>query len=165
MPNIIPVPVNIVIGVIPVTGNENYERKFGSFSILPYATNRNGGLDISRWVIHSGGEFDELDEASLFSIMPKKLLHHICKYTFESEVDSIKIYFQIDDQKWYYPMSAQELEYDQVHYMVEIDGEWHKMTEVPVSEVISEEQLIFAEREVLPSIDFGDPQSVFDEMN
>jgi hypothetical protein len=165
MPNIIPVPVVVSLGVAASKGDGGGVRNFGSFSLVPYASTRNGTLDIDRWFLLRSGEAEDLDEAPLFSVMPRKLLWHVCQHTFESELESVSVVITIDDERWMFPMCARELEYEQVHYMIEIEGEWMRLTEVSIGDIISEEQFTFAAREVLPTIDFADPSSVFDEMN
>lgn len=166
MPNIIPVPVVVSVGISATPQDQRTIRNFGSFKLLPYATTRGGSLDIARWLLMvPGGETRELDEAVLFGVLPRKLLWHVCQHTFESERESIPMVITIDDQSWVYPMCAKELEYEQVHYMVEIEGEWFKVTDVTVNDIVSEEQFAFCEREVLPSIDFGDPSAVYENMN
>jgi hypothetical protein len=165
MPNIIPVPVTVSLGVTAASKEDRGNvRNFGAFSLVPYASTRSGSLDIDRWLLLKSGEVSELDETGLFSVMPKKLLWHVCQQTFESEVDAIPMVITIDDEQWTFPMCARELEYEQVHYMIEIEGEWLRITEVALSDLISEEQFAFCAREVLPTIDFADPSAVFDEM-
>ena len=163
MPNIIPVPVMVSLGVSAANDRTNV-RNFGAFNLVPYASTRSGTLDIDRWLLMRSGDISELDETPLFSVMPKKLLWHVCQQTFESEQESIPLVLTIDDERWTYPMCARELEYEQVHYMIEIEGEWLRITEVAISDLVSEEQFAFAAREVLPTIDFADPSAVFDEM-
>lgn len=166
MPNIIPVPVTVSLGVAAGDGDQGTVRNFGAFRLLPYATTRGGSLDIARWLLMSpSGEPEELEDVSLFSVFPRKLLWHVCQHTFEADRESIPVVFTIDDQRWTFQMCAKELEYEQVHYMIDIEGEWIKITEMSIAEIIGEEQFVFCEREVLPSIDFGDPQAIFDEMN
>lgn len=166
MPNIIPVPVTVSVGVSAKNGERGGVRNFGAFRLLPYASTRNGSLDIVRWLVMSpSGEPEELEDVTLFSVMPRKLLWHVCQHTFEADLESVVVVITIDDEQWTFPMCARELEYEQVHYMIEVEDEWMKITDMSVAELIGEEQFVFAEREVLPSIDFGDPQAVFDEMN
>ncbi len=165
MPNIIPVPVTISVGV-PAGPDENGGTKnFGAFRLVPYASTRGGSLEIARWMLmNSTGDIEELDEVSLFSVLPRKLLYHICRYTFESEREHMPLVITIDDQTWSYPMCARELEYEEVHYMIEVHGEWMKISEVALNEILDEEHYMFCERDALPTIGFGDPEAVFNEM-
>lgn len=165
MPNIIPVPVMVSLGVAATKDEEGSVRNFGAFNLVPYASTRSGSLDIERWFLLRGGETEDLEEVPLFSVMPRKLLWHVCQHTFESELEYVSVVITIDDERWTFPMCAKELEYEQVHYMIEVEGEWMRLTEVSIGDVISEEQFTFAAREVMPTIDFADPSSVFDEMN
>lgn len=166
MPNIIPVPVTVSVGIAADAGNRGPVRNFGAFRLLPYATTRGGSLEISSWLLmSSSGEPEDLDDVPLFTVLPRKLLWHVCQNTFEAELESVSVVLTIDDERWTYQMCARELEYEQVHYMIEIEGEWIKITEMSLSELVGEEHFVFCEREVLPSIDFADPSAIFEDMN
>lgn len=166
MPSIIPVPVTVSVGVSPANDVSGSVKNFGSFKLLPYATTRNGTLEVAQWLLMmANGEAEELEEVSMFEVIPRKLLWHVCQKTFEADIESIPLVFTIDDQQWKFPICARELEYEQVHYMIEVEGEWLKLTELPISEVIGEDQFIFCEREVLPTIDFGDIPSIIENMS
>lgn len=165
MPNIIPVPVVVSVGISGDNGVGTV-RNFGSFSLVPYATTRNGGLDIDRWLyIDRHGDTAEMHDRFLFNIMPKKLLCHVCVHTFEAERDHLPLVVTIDDQQWTFPIRARELEFQEVHYQIEIEGEWMTLTEAYISDMVDEDMLIFAERELLPTIDFADHGTVFDQMS
>lgn len=165
MPNIIPVPVLVSVGVTGDNGKGSV-RNFGSFSLVPYATTRNGGLDIDRWLyMDRHGETSDLNDRYLFNIMPKKLLCHVCIHTFEEERDHLPLVITIDDQQWRFNMRAIEMEEEEVHYQVEIEGEWMTLTEAYIGDMITDDMLIYAERELLPTIDFADHSSVFDQMS
>lgn len=166
MPTIIPVPVRVSVGVTSPDDKKGIVRNFGSFKLFPYATTRNGALEVAKWLLMtSSGDVEELDDVALFDVIPKKLLWHVCQNTFESDVKSIPMVLTIDDQSWKFQMCAKELEYEQVHYMVEVEDEWMRTTEVSVADLIGEEQFVFCEREVLPTIDFCDISTVLDNMN
>jgi len=166
MPNIIPVPVTVSVGVPASVDEHGSTKNFGSFKLVPYATTRGGSLDISRWLLLTPeGDPEELEDVSIFTVMPRKLLWYVCQHTFETDREYVPLVITIDDEKWTFPMCARELEYEQVHYMIEVEGDWMKLTEIAISDIIGEEQFVFCEREVLPTIDFADPQAVFDEMS
>lgn len=168
MAKIIPVPVDVRLGVPGgLHGTDDKDpRFFGTFSIVPYATARNGSLEVERWmVLDRNGYSDELNDILLFSVMPKKLLDHVCVSTFETEKPWINLIVDIDDERWFFPIRARELEHEQVHYEVDVDGEWMLLPNMYVGDVLSEEQFLFAERAVLPSIDFGSQEAVLNEMH
>lgn len=165
MPNVIPVPVRVSVGVIG-DGGVGVVKNFGAFNIVPYATTRNGSLEIERWLyIDQHGDTADLNDRFLLNIMPKKLLCHICVHTFEAEIEQLPLVISIDDERWQFPMRAIELHEEQVHYQVEIEGEWMTLTEGYIGDLLSEDMLIYAAREVLPTIDFADHETVYDEMN
>lgn len=164
MPKIIPVPVNVSVGVTGDNGRGGV-RNFGSFSLVPYATTRNGGLDIERWLyLDRNGDASDLNDRYLFNVMPKKLLCHVCIHTFEEEREHLPLVITIDDQQWTFPIRAVELEFQEVHYQIEIEGEWMTLTEAYIGDMVNEDMLIYAERELLPTIDFAHQDSVFDQM-
>ncbi len=165
MPNIIPVPVVVSVGVSAERGATT--KNFGSFRIVPYVTTRHGAMEIASWLhMNKAGEAEELVDVALFTLLPKKLLWHICRYTFETDPPkALQIVFTIDDESWSYPIRAQELEYEEVHYMVDVEGEWMRIGEIGLSDILTDDQLIYADREVRGAIDFGDQAAVFDEMN
>lgn len=157
MPKLIPVPVTVKVSLGEVT--------YGRFSILPYATPRNDTLEIDRWlVLDKDEEHHELYELLLFSVMPRKILCKVCVETFETGKEQLPVTFTIDDQSWIFPMRARELEYEQVHYEIEVSGEWFRLTDTYVGDIISDEQAMFAEREVLPNIDFGYSHEIRENM-
>lgn len=163
MPNIIPVPVAVSFGVGDQSGQN--VRNFGSMNIVPYATTRHGGLEIVKWLIlDRDGETCDLNERMILEALPQKLLMHICRYTFETDIESLPLVVTIDDETWTFPMRARELEYEEVHYEIELEYEWTRISEIYVSDVVGEDQTVFAERSVLPSIDFGSAEAVYSEM-
>lgn len=166
MSSIIPVPVIISVGIKTGLGPEGETRNFGSFRIVPVVTTRSGSLEINSWLLlERDGDMVELNDRFVFGVMPRKMLDKICQLTFESDRPSVPMVLTIDDQKWQYPMRARELEYEQVHYEIEVQGEWMKLTEAYVGDILDEEQFMFAERELLPTIDFANYSSVMDQMN
>ncbi len=163
MPNIIPVPVVVSFGAGDQSGQS--VRNFGSMNIVPYATTRNGGLEIVNWLIMDrDGETCDLNERMILEVLPQKLLMHICRYTFETDTEWLPLVVTIDDETWTFPMRARELEYEEVHYEIEVECEWTRISEVYVGDIVSEDQTVFAERCVLPSIDFGSQEAVYSEM-
>lgn len=164
MSRIIPVPVVVSVGLTG-DGGIGTVRNFGSFRIVPIATTRNGSLEIAGWhYLDLDGEAVDLNDRLLFNVMPRKLLCHICVNTFETEREHLPLVIGIDDQQWRFPMRARELIPNQVHYQVEVEGEWMTVTEAYIGDILGDEQLMFAEREILPTIDFSDPSQVYDEM-
>jgi len=168
MAKIIPVPVEVSLGVPGGIDGRGEPRFFGKFAIVPYATARNGELEVARWmVLDADGYSEELNERMLFSVMPLKLLDHVLSTTFENEErDTVDMIVEIDGERWSFPMRARELEdrLDEVHYEIQIYDEWFLLLETFLDDILSDEQFAFAEREVLPCIDFGHAETVMSEM-
>lgn len=166
MASIIPVPVIVSVGIKTGMGADGVTRNFGAFRIVPYVSNRNGSLEIDSWyLVDPDGDTVDLNDRFVFNIMPRKMLDTICQLTFESDRPDVPMVITIDDQTWTYPMRAREIEYEQVHYEIEIEGDWMRLTEAYVGDLLDEEHFMFAERELLPTIDFGNVSAVMDEMN
>lgn len=155
----VPVPAEIRVA--------DASRPYGKFFIFPIVSERGGEVQIDRWQTRTAqGEDVGLYDVLLLRMLPRSLLCHICRETFEKEeCPFVTVNFHIDDQKWSYSMRAIEREYEQVHYEIEIDDEWMSLTDVFVGDIIGEEQFPFAEREVLPSISFADPEALYNEMS
>lgn len=166
MNNIIPVPVRISVGVPAGPDPRGEVRNLGSFRIVPYATTRGGTLDIDGWrLLEEDGETCALDDRMLFGVMPRKLLCIVCQQTFETDRPSMPVVLTIDDETWRYEMRARELEYEQVHYEIEIAGQWMRMIDTYVGDLLDDEHFAFAAREVTPNIDFGHAETVYNDMN
>lgn len=158
MPHHIPIPVEVAVKLADIPR--------GKFHVYPEAMYTSDGLEITGWTImdeeeDQRGRYDML----LTSVMSRKVLHEVCRITFESEIcPAVNLQLIIGDEKRYFPMRAVEKEEETVEYEISIEGEWLAMIDVFVGDVLDEDFLRFAELEARPSIDFGHDESVYSEM-
>lgn len=158
MPHHIPIPVEISVRLAGIPR--------GKFHVYPEATYTSDGLEITGWTVMDAeedqrGRYDIL----LTSVIQRKVLHEVCRLTFESEVcPAVNLQLSIGEEHRHYPMRAVEKEEETVEYEISIEGEWLAMIDVFVGDVVDEDFLRYAELEARPSIDFGHNESVFSEM-
>jgi hypothetical protein len=166
MSKLVPVPVQVKM--------ELEGRVCGKFNIFPEAIQSHSGLEIKSWKVEHEGSTNDLYDVLLISLLPRSLTFEVCKRTFEELEDpgnpdspsaTVNFTITIDDESWSWRMRAVEQENETVHYQIDIEGEWMDMINTFVGDIIGEEQFPFAERAVLPQIDFGNRDTVLEQMS
>ena len=147
----IPIPVRVEISC--------KDQNYGHFEIIPYGSGKGRRAEIVFWRFYRHKEMIEFNEVLILEVIPVNLRSRILRETFESEYarpDSVlPIDIMIDGEEWTFPTRARELEYEEIHYEIQIDGEWYRMGETYVRDLIESEQLMIAEREVQPQVEWG----------
>ena len=155
----IPIPVEVKVALV--------DRHFGKFHIFPEAIYGQEGLEVVSWtVVDDEDNYRERYDLLLTSVISRKILHEVCRLTFENEIcPSVNLKVSIGEEKRSYPMRAVETDQEIVEYEISIEGEWMRLTNVFVGDVLDDDFLLFAELEVRPSIDFGHAESIYQEMS
>lgn len=166
MSKLVPVPVEVAYDL--------QGRPFGKFQIFPEAIQSHSGLEVEGWKVGREERVYDLYDVLLISLLPRGLTFEVCKRTFEELEDptdpdspaaTVEFGLTIDEERWTWRMRAVELENETVHYQIDLEGEWMDMINTYVGDVIGEEQFPFAERAVLPQIDFGNRDTVLEQMS
>ncbi len=148
-----PIPITVQVDV------SCREQRYGHFDIVPYASERSGSLEVVFWRLYRNGDMIEFNDVLIIEVIPQQLRSRILSETFESDRanddTTIPIDIEIDGEEWTFHARARELEYEEVHYEIQIDGDWYRMSETYLRDLIEHEQLMIAEREVQPQVEWG----------
>ena len=155
----IPIPVEINVELV--------DRSYGKFHIFPEAIYEEQGLQVVNWTVVDDEEnYRERFDLLLTSVISKKILHEVCRLTFESGIcPSVNLNISIGEEKRGFPMRAIETKDEMVEYELSIEGEWMRIINVFVGDILDDDFLIFAELEVKPKIDFGYEEDAYQETN
>lgn len=144
-------------------------RDYGKFRMVPFTTSRGGPMTVDFWRILRTGRTDDFNDVLIVEIIPKALLSRVCRETFEEDDEdgndaTLPVKLTIDEETWTYRMRARELEPEEVHYEIEIEEEWYRLSETFVMDLITGEQMAIGERVVSQTIGFGFGEDVMEEM-
>ncbi|MFZ3481719.1 hypothetical protein [Sphingomonas sp. 3-13AW] len=148
-----PIPITVQVDV------SCKEQRYGHFEIIPYGSGRGGSFGIVFWRLYRDHEMIEFNDVLIVEVIPPKLRSRILLETFEAaeadERTTLPVQIEIDGEEWTFQTRARELEFQEVHYEIQIGGEWYRMSETYLRDFIEHEQLIIAEREVQPQVEWS----------
>jgi hypothetical protein len=148
-----PIPITVQVDV------SCKEQRYGHFDIIPYGSGRGGSFEVVFWRLYRNREMIEFNDVLIVEIIPQQLRSRILFDTFESERagedTTLPIQIEIDGEEWTFQTRARELEWEEIHYEIQIDGDWYRMSETYLRDLIEHEQLMIAEREVQPQVEWG----------
>jgi hypothetical protein len=148
-----PIPITVRVDV------SCKEQRYGHFDLIPYGSARGGSLEVVFWRVYRDRDMIEFNDVLIIEVIPPALRSRILYETFESERagenTTLPIQIEIDGEEWTFHTRARELEYEEVHYEIQIDGDWYRMSETYIRDLIEHEQLMIAEREVQPQVEWS----------
>lgn len=162
MAELIPIEVEITFSA--------EDKNWGGFDLTPFASTRSGELVITDWLVSFRESYRPTENVPMASVIPQALLHRVCETTYDcsengGEHDRLyPVIMHIDGEEWTFNMRAIEREFEEIHYEIEVDGQWYSTADTYVSEFLTAEQLAIADREVMPQIEFGASEEVFAAM-
>jgi hypothetical protein len=148
-----PIPITVRVDV------SCKDQRYGHFDIVPYGSGRGGSFQVVFWRLYRNRDLIEFNDVLIVEVIPQQLRSRILYETFESENarenSTLPIQIEIDGEEWTFQTRARELEFEEVHYEIQIDGDWYRMGETYIRDLVEHEQLMIAEREVQPQVEWS----------
>ncbi len=148
-----PIPITVRIDI------SCKDQRYGHFDIIPYGSGRGGSFEVVFWRLYRNRDMIEFNDVMIIEVIPQALRSRILYETFErngaGESSTLPIDIEIDGEEWTFLTRARELEYEEIHYEILLGDEWHRMAETYIRDFIEDEQLMMAEREVQPQVEWG----------